>query len=112
MSIKSTQAAADAEIVGAFGIAIVSDQAAAAGAASIPGPWSNADWDGWFVWEGFAMSLQFSDATGVFLDSVQSVIDSKAMRRVGDNDTIVAMCESQAVAFEIACPLRQLFKLS
>ncbi len=111
VSFKSTQAAADAEVIGAYGMAIVSDQAFAAGAASIPGPFTDADWDGWFLWGGIALSLQFVDATGVYVEDRLLEVDSKAMRKVSDNETVVFMVESQAVAFEFAAVFRELFKL-
>ena len=36
----------DVEIVGAFGLGIVSDQAFGTGAGAIPGPLTDGDWDG------------------------------------------------------------------
>jgi len=104
--------AADAQIVGAFGIAIVSDQALAAGIASIPGPLNDSGWDGWFVWRSFAFTQTQLDATGSLIQSIQLEIDSKAMRKVSDNESLVAVAESQAVAFEIYDGVRTLFKLS
>ncbi len=52
--VVSDQAAADEVQVGAFGCIVVTDLAAAAGAASIPGPFTDANDDGWFVWQGFS----------------------------------------------------------
>ena len=102
----------DIEIVGAIGVGIVSDEAFTAGVASIPGPWSEADWDGWFVWRSFAFSQTQLDATGSLLNSIQIEIDSKAMRKQSENYTMVTLAESQAAAFEISTNLRTLFKLS
>ncbi len=104
--------AADQSFVGAFGVAIVSDRAFAAGAASIPGPFDDAGWDGWFVWGSFGDTYEFSDATGILSVSKDHIVDSKAMRKVTDDETIVFMAESQSGAFDINMPLRMLLKLS
>ena len=111
MSWKSTQAAADAEIVGAAGMCIISDQASAAGAASIPGPYTDSDWDGWFLWQPIHLALQVVDATGIYIEDREVQVDSKAMRKISDNESVAVMVESQAVAFEFSATFRQLFKL-
>jgi len=107
-----TGQSADLEIVGAFGLAVVSDRAFAAGVASIPGPFSDAGWDGWFVWRSFNFTQEFLDATGIFLNFVNQEVDSKAMRKVTDDETIVLVAESQSGALKISMPLRMLLKLS
>ncbi len=107
----NTNLTADAEIVGAYGCCVVSDQAFAAGAASIPSPFDDASWDGWFVWRAFAFSFRFDDSTGFLIDSLQQEIDSKAMRKVTENETIVTMIHSLG-AGEVAMPIRTLLKLS
>ena len=103
---------ADATIVGAYGLAVVSDQAFAAGIASIPKPFDDAGWDGWFVWRSFSMGWDFDDATGVRFATVNQEVDSKAMRKVTDNETIVLVAQSQVGEFDISMPLRVLLKLS
>ena len=104
---------ADLDMQGALGIGIVSDQAFAAGAASIPGPWTDPDWDGWFLWMAWALRVEFSDASGVNIPAdVTQQIDSKAMRKVQFNETLVVMAESQAGAVIIETPFRMLVKLA
>ena len=104
---------ADLDMQGALGIGIVSDQAFAAGAGSVPGPWTDADWDGWFVWQPWALRVEFSDATGVLVPAnVNWEIDSKAMRKVQFNETVVIVAESQAGAVIIETPFRMLIKLA
>ena len=96
-------------------MAVVSDQAVAAGIASIPGPFSEAFWDGWFVWRSFTWDYDFKDATGAQVTTIGSAVfevDSKAMRKVSENETIVIVAESQSGAFGISTPLRVLLKLS
>ena len=111
MSYHPAVFSADTTPVGAWGIGIVSDQAAVA-AASVPGPWTDADWDGWLVWQPFAMRFESITQAGVLIGSVQQVFDSKAMRKVGTNETLVVVAESQASALEIALPHRMLVKLA
>ncbi len=105
-------AAADVGIVGAYGLAVVSTDAFAAGVASIPQPFQDADWGGWFVWRSFSINFEFVSAIGQGLSQHNQEVDSKAMRKVDTNETIVLIAESQAGAFDISMPLRLLFKLS
>ncbi len=112
VSVVPTTFAADLDIIGAYGLAIVSDRAFAAGAASIPGPFTDAGWDGWFVWRSFSQHVEFIDGTGFLITRMAHEVDSKAMRKITDDETLVLMAESQAGAFKISMPLRFLFKLS
>jgi len=102
----------DQDVNGAFGMCVVSDEAFAAGAASIPRPFDDAGWDGWFVWQPFSFRYEFHSATGDIIGSVGWDIDSKAMRKVTDNETVVCMVESQSGAFAASVNTRVLFKLS
>ena len=105
--------AADLAYGGAFGAAVVSDEAFAAGAASIPRPFSDANFGGWFVWQSFARAVEFISGVG-FEANVNQIfqVDSKAMRKVKAGETIVLMAESQTGAFNIAMHLRLLFLMS
>ncbi len=112
-SFQPAAFSADVAIHGAYGIGVVSDQSFNAGVASMPEPFSDADWDGWFVWRSFTMAFEFQDATGTqFPVNIMYEIDSKAMRKVGPNETVVAIAESQSGAFNCADHTRLLFKLS
>ncbi len=103
---------ADVLIVGAVGIGIVSAEAFTAGAASIPGPFSQAEWDGWMVWQPIQLTFEHFTSASALLSSVQAVVDSKAMRKVGANEVAVFMAESQAVAFDISVCIWTLIKLA
>ena len=98
--------------MGAFGMAIVTDAASAIGATAIPGPWTDSSWDGWFVWEPFGFRFESVTQVGVFMASREIVIDSKAMRKLNDEETIVMMVESEAEDFRLGIGLRMLFKLA
>ncbi len=97
--IESDQSALLEGQVGAIGFIVVNDLALAAGAASIPGPVTDASDDGWFVWEPFA---QMSGVTGggSALNPNAHVyeFDSKAMRKVADGFSIAVMIEIAAAS--------------
>ncbi len=112
LSVKPSVYTADVDIVGAMGFALVSNQALAAGAASIPGPWTNNASDLWFVWMPFAFRFEVGATAEVsFPASVQLPIDSKAMRKGDAGETIAVMVESQAAALEASVAFRLLLKL-
>ncbi len=103
---------ADLEIVGAIGFGIISDEALAAGIASIPDPYDDANWGGWMLWQSFAHRFETLDATSSFLGSWSMELDSKAMRKVTPGESLIMMVESQAGAFRAAVAPRTLVKLS
>ena len=77
--------------IGALGFMVVSDLALAAGAASIPGPVTDADDDGWFVWEPFVN--RGSSNTSSYQGNNWRY-DSKAMRKVEDGQGVAIMVEN------------------
>ena len=80
-----------------FGMCVVSQNAAGVGATAIPAPIADNQWDGWFVhWQGALKSLGPVTADNIVaVDRTLRVpIDSKAMRKLGETDTIVAMLET------------------
>jgi len=107
-----TSIAGNLNVTGAIGMAVVSDEAFLAGVGSIPEPFTDANWSGWFVWRSFAYDIRVADATGVVLFPWHLEIDSKAMRKVGPQETVVVIVESQAGAFDVVFSPRMLVKLS
>ncbi len=94
LTVESDQVAGKETPFGAIGFAIVSTEALAAGAASIPAPYSNAGDDGWFVHQFFSAPVFRADATG-FGNIAQSYqFDSKAMRKLSPDDRVVMMVEN------------------
>ena len=112
VSVRPAAFNADVALAGAYGVCVVSSDAFAAGAASIPRPFDDADWGGWYVWRSFTYHFEFADLTGFARVSWEQEIDSKAMRKVTSNETVVMMCESQTGGLQIAMPLRTLLKMS
>ncbi len=111
-SIVPQAVTADLDITGAIGVGVVTEEAFAAGVASIPEPFADGDWGGWMVHRMFAYHFEFNDATGINYPSWDFEIDSKAMRKVSPSSRLVVIAESQAGAFNIDVPLRFLVKLS
>jgi len=103
---------------GAIGIGVFTNEAFASGAAAIPGPLTDADYDGW-------MYHQFIDVHGITLteaDGSNAVvmvqageIDSKAMRIQEDSQTLLGLIEvgeEGTAAAEFWADTRVLDKLS
>ena len=86
--------------LGAMGMIMVSLTALAAGAASIPGPVTDASHDGWFVWQ----SLIRDRPAATQQESDPFTFDSKAMRKMEEGYAAVMMVEnaSAALAFRFA----------
>ncbi len=101
--VVSDQSSVTEQLTGAFGMVVVSDLALAAGAASIPGPVTDANDDGWFVWEPFVTVSQFT--VGVSNAGAGTSpwfeFDSKAMRKVADGFGIAVMFEALAQGIEV-----------
>ena len=100
VSIRSDQASAFEEITGAFGMMVVNDVALALGVTGIPGPVTEANDDGWFVWLPFS-ELMVGNAgaspASIFASraSMNYEFDSKAMRRVEEGFSVVMMIENE-----------------
>jgi len=81
---------------GGVGICIVTDKALAIGATAVPGPFTEDAWDGW-LWHSYfdVRMVTATIADGVNAGGVRMVIpiDSKAMRIVHDDETIVGVTE-------------------
>jgi len=93
LRISSDQTGSVEEQVGAFGFIRVTDQAIAAGAASIPGPVSDGADDGWAVWVPFAQESASSTVGMTGMGSAWE-IDSKAQRIVREGQQLAVMIEN------------------
>jgi len=103
---------ADQEFNGAWGLGAVSDEAFAAGEASIPRPFDDDDWPGWIAHGYYMGHLQFQSATSELVFPIIDTIDSKAMRKIGPNTTLVWMVESNFGAVSVYLHARVLMMLS
>ena len=113
--LRSDQVAASRTPFGALGFAVVSEQARAAGVASVPDPTTNALQDQWFVHQFWATDFTFITGAGFQGGSTLTrySFDSKAMRKVEDGDAIVVVIANSASAggIDFVLNFRMLFKL-
>jgi len=108
---------------GAFGIGVATTAAVTAGAASVPNPLDEQDWDGWIYWRalqliapGVISNAASTDTSGIGgFTAVQNIeIDSKAMRKLRVGDSIygsLQVVENPTAVLEWAIDTRILVKL-
>ena len=105
---------------GAIGLGVTTNEAFTAGAASIPGPVTQADWGGW-MWHSFFQVLGIAaqssgqDTARNITADIRMDIDSKAMRKFEDEQVLFGMVESTEVgvaSMSVDADTRVLFKLS
>ncbi len=97
VSIISDQVAADEAQFGAFGMAVVSEQAEAIGVTAVPTPVTDANSDLWFVHQWLMNEVSVVSAVGFNEDGAhQYLIDSKAMRKVEEGEDVVGVAEFSA----------------
>ncbi len=121
--LTAATAALDGFVCG-FGITLVSDEAFAAGAASIPSPIDDIDYDEWMYYTTFSLKASAIIAGGAAEDhdSMLAVtaakrieIDNKAMRKFPVGKTMVALLEVQEIGTAVVSAdldIRTLVKLS
>ncbi len=112
--IQSDQPTAAERPFGALGFAVVSDEAATAGAASVPGPITNAQSEKFFVWQPWQSAAIVDSAAVAIQPMYRFEFDSKAMRKIQNGDAIVVMMENGALAgigAQFILQFRILFKL-
>jgi len=97
--ITDTPLAAAPQVqLGAFGIVVINDLALAAGAASIPGPVTDQDDEGWFVWQPIGQAIDATGSTAVTAVSKEYHFDSKAARRIETGFGAALMVENASAA--------------
>ncbi len=111
--VTSDQIVADELYQGAIGFAVVSEIAGAAGAASIPGPVTESVWGGWYGWYPIGGHLARATDIGFAEVGYRIEVDVKAMRKFGDDASLVIMAEnaSGSTGFNLLYQGRTLFKL-
>jgi len=94
------QEAVDEVYLGAFGMAVVSEQAASVGITAVPHPATDAAWDGWLYHTYLQGQVRVIGTAGnADFNAVQTIeIDSKAMRKVGEDDRLVVVAENMGSA--------------
>ncbi len=98
-AVRSDQVAAS-EIYGlALGFAVVSDQASAIGVTAVPTPFTDQGSDLFFLYEQIFGQIVILSAVGQNEAGQLRQIDSKAMRKVNDDQDVVVVLESNT--FEV-----------
>jgi len=91
---ESDQSAATEQQIGAYGICVVSEQAATVGITAVPHPGTDAAWGGWLYHTYFFSEFRFLTAAGFDPRNLQTmVVDSKAMRKIDEDDRLVTVVE-------------------
>ncbi len=111
LAVQSDQAVAVEWQNGAFGMIVVSEEAAAAGAPSMPAPVADADNDGWFMYQPIVQSGTGAAGTRV---SFQYDIDSKAQRILQTGGDVIALLVENshaATGMRIAFQVRVLTRI-
>ncbi len=88
-TVSSDQSGAVEQQIGAWGCIIVTDRAIAAGVASVPGPFTDAADDGWFVNQMFNWSSDRAVGNSALFE-----FDSKAKRIFGTGSEIAVVAEN------------------
>ena len=115
IAVYSDQTAAGESQIGAFGMIVVSDAAAAIGITAIPGPATDADDDGWFLYQPINQRMVVATAVGIDAQgAVNYGFDSKAKRRTESGETIAIVVENSSAAhgFNATVVLRLLSMVS
>ena len=114
--IQATPDAADENDILGIGLIVVNEAASSAGGVSVPGPLNDIDAD-WLWHQGIAFDSRVATSyTGDHIGLNKRVeIDSKAMRRVARDQTIVLVAEAatgEFVSLRLTGFLRMLAQLS
>ena len=89
----TTISGASAGFFGAIGIAKASSAAIAAGIASVPTPITEIGWDGWLYHTFIQLHGQTATAGDSVMDSVRIEVDSKAMRKLNNEESFYGAIE-------------------
>ena len=110
----SAAAAGDSLVRGAFGMIVVSEDAANIGVTALPGPLSDIEND-WYVWAPFTMAFDntLTEFDSAYFDRV--VFDSRGMRKLKQGDGLVSILEVESDlagdSIDSTVSFRQQFKL-
>jgi len=91
--IQTDQSIASENQFAGLGMCVVSEEAAAVGVTAVPTPITDLGSDLWFVHELMANQYQFLSGIGAGNVGIHSWIDSKAMRKVNDDQDALLVGE-------------------
>ncbi len=97
--IRSDQISTDEDYDAALGYAVVTDQASAIGVTAVPTPHTDQSSDMFFVYEALMGRHRTQSAVGFEENALTWMhYDSKAMRKVNDDQDLVVVIESSAIS--------------
>ena len=111
MYIRSDQAAASETYGAALGFAVVSNQASSIGVTAVPTPVADQGSDLFFVYEQLFSHLSVRSDIGQLVEGQFLKWDSKAMRKVNDDQDIVSVLENEIAGTVVVTSGRMLIKL-
>ncbi len=99
MGIRSDQTATSETYDAAIGFSVVTDQAAAIGVTAVPTPWTDLGSDSFFVHQMLMQRFLFISGVGVESGMLSWMhYESKAMRRVNDDQTVAFVVEGSSLS--------------
>ena len=108
---RSDQNIAGETYMADLGLCVVSDQAAAIGVTAVPTPATDKGSDLFFVYEQLISRHFFGTSVGVNEQGISKQFDSKAMRKVNDDQDLVLVLENEINGVVTATSGRLLIKL-
>jgi len=93
LRLEGAGSAAGSGYTGALGIGIVTTAAFAVGSSAVPTPITEIEWEGWMWHQLFSLTVGDATAGDRHVSPLAFQIDSKAMRKVGSDETIFASIE-------------------
>jgi len=94
LTIVTDQTASSESPFGAFGVAVVSNQAVAIGVTAVPTPYADAESDFWMYHQFFAAPMNVATAIGIGSLDQQYILDGKAMRKITPDQTLILVMEN------------------
>ena len=109
--LSSDQVVATEVYSAAIAAAVVSDQAVGIGVTAVPTPITDQGSDLFFMWDAAIGKYEFHSDVGVQEVGILCDIDSKAMRRVNDDQDVVFVIENAAAIGTDGSTLRALGRM-
>jgi len=95
LNFRSDQTGALETQLGAFGLCVVTDQAVGIGVSAVPTPATDIESDAWFVHQVLLNEFLFITGAGIAENAGRRyVIDSKAKRKVNDDEQVIIVAEN------------------
>ena len=112
MQVVSDQNVGSESYMADLGMSVVSDQAVAIGVSAVPTPLTDKGSDLFFVYEQLPGRFEISSGVGFESSAGRyQSFDSKAMRRVNDDQDVVVTVENEVAGCQLLTSFRMLIKL-